>query len=397
MKKITMMSLIASLAIGTSVNASSLAEAFAASKVKGEIKAQYFDVSPTLYVVTPGTPPTLAPDGKSDTISAIGGNLNLVTGSFNGFKAGVTFQTSNILDVSYKNNNDFAGTMDASGSVMSESYLEYSLNNSSIKAGRQYITTPLVAGSGSRMIKQSFEAYVLTNSDLPDTTLIAAYVTKFQGRTDNAGSPGKFVSVEDGAYTIYAKNSSIKDLTLRAQYLDVNGNTSASDKDSLYVDAAYNISGLKLEAQVIKSTNGTTDGQLLGVRASGNVAMFNLTGIYTSTNSDGKVFSGLGSGADGSFTALPVHGGGVTYEKDTNTGVFVAATKIAGATIVAYYGNVKTDLSSAVGYTELDAIGGFIHYPFNKSFSAKVMYESVDFDTTSDNDDIIRVYTSYKF
>jgi hypothetical protein len=383
MKKITKLSLIAALTLSSTVYADTLAEAFATSKVKGEIKAQYFNIQ------------SAGMSSDKDNISVVGGNLNLVTGSFNGLKAGVTFQTSHVLDLSTEGTNVFAGTMDASGSVMSEAYLSYTLANTTIKVGRQYITTPLVAGSGSRMIKQSFEGLTLVNTDIPNTTVVAAYVDKFQGRTDSNGDVGEFDQFNDGAYTLYAKNTSVKDLTLQAQYLDVKGMTSASDKDVLYADASYNFGPATVSAQVIDSTDGTTDGRLYGLKASGNVGMVNLTGLYTTTTDDGKVYSGAGGGADSSFTALPVHAGGVTYEAQTDTMVGVAATKLAGATLVAYYGVVNTD--NFVPYSKIKAFGGFVQYAFNKNFSTKVMYESADFDTLSEDDNVLRVYTSYKF
>ena len=386
MGKITKLSLVAILGLAGSLSADTLAEAFAASKIKGEIKAQYFNIE------------SAGMSSDKDNITVAGGNLNLVTGSFNGLKAGVTFQTSHVLDLSIEGANVFNGTMDASGSVMSEAYLSYTLANTTAKVGRQYITTPLVAGSGSRMIKQSFEGVTLTNTDIPNTTIVAAYVDKFQGRTDSNGDVGEFDQFNDGAMTLYAKNTSVKDLTLQAQYLDVKGTTSATDKDVLYVDAAYNFGPATVSAQVIDSTDGPADGRLYGLKASGNVGMVNLTGLYTSTSNDGTVYPGAGGGADASFTALPVHGGSVTYKANTDTMVAVAATQLAGATLVAYYGVVDSpDSNNVAGADKIKAFGGFVQYAFNKNFSTKVMYESADFNTLSEDDNVLRVYTSYKF
>lgn len=385
MRKGIITSLMVSTVLSTVVCADSLKEAFKNSKVTGEIKAQYFNTSPVT-------------DGKSDSISAIGGNLNLVTGSFYGLKAGVTFQTSHVLDIDTENANDFSKTMDASGSVMSESYLEYGIKNTMLRVGRQYIDLPLISGSPSRMIKESFEAYTLQNKDIPDTSIIGTYVTKYQGRTDEDGDPGKFDSYEDGAYSIYAKNKSIKNLELQLQYLDVNAEASNTDKDVIYMDVNYQFPLVKVGAQFIKSTNRNEDGQMIGLKASGNVSVVNLTALYTTTNGDGTVFSGIGADLDTAFTALPLHGGGVTYTKDTDTIVGVAATKILGATIVAYYGQVNTDAKTGpLMYDKIDAIGGFIQYPFTKDFSAKIMYESADFNSAEHDDNMLRIYTSYKF
>ena len=76
----------------------------------------------------------------------------------------------------------------------------------------------LFTQQSTRILKQSFEGIVLVNTDVPNTTLVAAYVDKFQARTDGNGDTPEFEQVADGAYTVYAKNTSVQDLTLQAQY-----------------------------------------------------------------------------------------------------------------------------------------------------------------------------------
>ena len=179
MKKVTL-SLLTCVLVSTLMNADDLQKAFKETKMTGELKAQYFD-RPHV-------------DGKNDTISLVGGNVNLNTGLYYGFGAGFTFQTSHRVSKSIEGNtNEYINTMDVSGSVLSQSYLSYSLTDTIFKIGRQYITTPLLAGSGSRMIKQSFEGITLENKSLPKTTITLAYVNKFQGRTNGLGDAPKFL------------------------------------------------------------------------------------------------------------------------------------------------------------------------------------------------------------
>ncbi len=383
MKKIAKLSLAACLTLSTASYADTLEGAFANSKVKGELKAQYFGVEPFS-------------DGKEDSILVVGGNLNFLTGSYYGFSAGLTFQASHVVDINTENANNFAATMDASGAVMSESYLQYTLANSSVKVGRQYISTKLIAGSGSRMIKQSFEGITFVNKDIPDTTLGLAYVSKYQNRTDGNGNPGEFNKFEDGALTIHAQNNSVENLTLKAQYLDVNAINTNNDKNALYLEAGYDFKIFNVATQYIDTSDGNVDGSMFGLKASGNIGMVNLTGIYTTTGDDGRVYGGVGSGADPSFAALPLHGGGVTYTKDTDTMVGILATNLAGVTLVGYYGEVHAG-DKSLPYGQIDAFGGFVQYALNKNFSAKIMYESADFDKFKNDDNIFRIYTSYKF
>ena len=60
---------------------------------------------------------------------------------------GATLQTSHVTSIDDKDGKT-AGSMDAQGSVLSESYLQYTYDKTTFKGGRQFVTTPLLAGSG---------------------------------------------------------------------------------------------------------------------------------------------------------------------------------------------------------------------------------------------------------
>lgn len=57
-----------------------------------------------------------------------------------------------------------------------EAYLNYLYENTIIKIGRQKLNTPLAAADDARMLPNLFEAAVVTNNDVEDTTLIAAHI-----------------------------------------------------------------------------------------------------------------------------------------------------------------------------------------------------------------------------
>ena len=68
--------------------------------------------------------------------------------------------------------------MDAEGAILSEAYLQYDLYNTKFKGGRQHFSSPLVADSGSRVIKEAFEMYFLKNADIKDTEITAGWISK---------------------------------------------------------------------------------------------------------------------------------------------------------------------------------------------------------------------------
>ena len=159
--KLAKLSLAAMVVAGlasSSFAADTLADAFKNGKVNGELKAWYFDQT---------VDPSNAASTNANIIN-LGIELGYVTDSLYGFTFGATFQGSgNPATAETSAKTVFANDQYAGGGVLSEAYLAYTLGKTTVKAGRQYIATPLVNGSGSRIFKESFEGVVLVNTDLP--------------------------------------------------------------------------------------------------------------------------------------------------------------------------------------------------------------------------------------
>ena len=407
------LSLITALLLSAPLFADNLGNAFTNGKVKGEIKSVY---SNSNFLGNP----------NSDSIATVGGSLGYITGDFYGFNAGTTFQASHVLSDD-NNANVFANDLDASGAVLSELYLEYKLANTTAKAGRQFIYTPLVSTaidgkSSESLLKDSFEAYMLTNSDIPDTTISLAYISKYLAKTDGAGNTGKIKDYSLGhtfsavpmngsdtytdAYTVLAKNNSIENLTLQAQYLRLNDKSSANNNVNIgYVQADYALGHQTLSAQAIRSNNdGQPDGQkngaAYGLKATGPLGISNLAYIvgFNSSTMGGDVNTGMGAGAnDLLFTSIPVNGGGVPARANSDTLVGALILPIADITTVAYLGHSWS--KDMVG--DVLATGAMAIYPFYKDFLLKVNYEHVHLENDGivpdRNTDVTRVYLSYNF
>lgn len=400
-KRIITLSLVASIALSTSLFADNLAETFTSSKVKGELKSVY-----TKSNFDPGTP--FLPANQDDSISTMGGNLNVITGSFYGLKLGATFQASSVLSDT-NNNGIFSNDIDVSGSVLSESYIEYTLSKTNLKAGRQFIFTPLVSSavdgkSSESLIKDSFEAYTLSNTNIPNTTLVATYVDKYQGKTDGNGDISDFNNFQDAAYTIYVKNTSVKNLILQTQYLAEKGITSTTDKNAFYFQADYAMGPHLLSAQYLTSEDKTQavnaqDGTMYGLKAMGPLGIDKLgylVAYNSSTDKNASVYTGAGAGTqDTPFTAIPVNGGGISTRADTNTLVGAIIIPIAGTISIPYAGK---SFSATHPLGDVTAIGAMFIYPVNKNFSIKANFEHVTIEKIATEDaNTARIYLSYKF
>ena len=227
--KLAKLSLAAIVVAGLTTSAfaaDTLADAFKEGKISGELRAWYFDRDRNAA-------------GESGDIFNTGVRLTYLSGSLHGFSLGATMQSSYspFADVDAKN--VFEDDMYGSGVQLSEAYINYTLGKTTAKVGRQFIKTPLIGSSASRMITQSFEGALVTNTNLPQTTVMAGVITKFQARTngserisesDEFGDVADFEALNndhDYAYTAMIVNKSIPNLELTFQYLTLDNDASA--------------------------------------------------------------------------------------------------------------------------------------------------------------------------
>ena len=403
--KLAKLSLAAMVVAGlasSSFAADTLADAFKNGKVSGELRAWYFDRE--------GSATAAENSASSTSVNAdifnVGVILGYVTDSFYGFKLGATVQSNYAPFADSDAKADFKGDEYGSGAVLSEAYIQYSIGNTTAKVGRQFITTPLVNGSGSRMIKQAFEGAVVTNTDLPQTTLAAGVVTKYQARTSSsvkvntAGDVGRFDSIskvankslgltgnaalDDGdyVYTLLAINKSITGTTLTAQWAEV-----ASLVDMYYLEAAYAgkagefsygiaanyqyadwDSSLAALSPADKSNYGDS-GTMYGAKLSLGYGDLNTYIAYTEITDDASLGgldggAGLGGGAQTAFAKAYSSKTG-TYDRDSKAYSIDANYnfKQIGLLAGARYTGVTVDSAAANlqdrGYTDIYAIYNF--------------------------------------
>lgn len=322
--------------ISSSFAADNLADAFKNGKINGELRAWYTDREGSSTAYSASTQKI-----NSDIFNS-GVVLGYVTDTLYGFKLGVTFQSNFAPFADGPSSqagtakSDFAADEYGSGSVLSEAYLEYTIGKTTTKIGRQFISTPLVNGSGSRMIKQAFEGAMITNTDIPQTTLSAGAITKYQPRTSstlkqpfNTHTIGdtpyfnKLTADGDYAYTLLAINKSLPNTTLTAQWVGLD-----SIADFYYAEASYAAKnglfayGLSANYElknpdVANAKNGTMYGAKL------DLGYGDLNGYigYTRVTDDNDVAGNDGGAGIGGGTQLAYAKGYLaktgTYDKDS--------------------------------------------------------------------------------
>ncbi|QOP40892.1 OprD family outer membrane porin [Sulfurimonas marina] len=169
MKKVVTTSLV-SLGLLSSVSldaAENLSTMFSEGKARGQIRMFAIDRD---YVNK-----DLHRSGLS-----LGGHLKYETADYTGLSFGAAFYTVNRLDTW----TDVAepaifGPNDGSYDLLGEAYLQYTRGNTTFKGGRQKLDTPLAGSDDARTLPNLFEAYIVTNTDIKDTTIVAGHITKF--------------------------------------------------------------------------------------------------------------------------------------------------------------------------------------------------------------------------
>lgn len=118
---------------------------------------------------------------------ATGGYIGYKSPDFNGFTAAVAAYGTYGFNI-HDEDIDGGGTASYDPSLtgrdgesyafIGQAYINYAFGNTNIKVGRQRLDTPLIGADDARMLPNLFEAAVLSNTDIEDTTLILAHITR---------------------------------------------------------------------------------------------------------------------------------------------------------------------------------------------------------------------------
>lgn len=159
-------------------------------------------------------------------VSTLGLEKNLVSNSFSGAH---DYRLAGNGTVTVDNVN---GAQVDDTAWIGELWMAATMSNTTVKAGRMELDTPLVYSEKWNIAPNTFEAAVVMNQDLPQTTLVAAWIGKHNGTLLNApilGKQGGVIATGadfstfglEGAYAIGAINNSFKPLTAQAWYYNV--------------------------------------------------------------------------------------------------------------------------------------------------------------------------------
>lgn len=416
--KFTKLSLVAALLIGSS--------AFAIDNIKVSGDAKFFySTQDSENITLSGTD-----DGglteQSTSIGEAALNIGVTADLTEGVSAGATLSGITTLGLY---NNLVSGTF--TGNVknnfwFSEAWLAGTVGKTTGKVGRMQLDTPLVFTETWSVVPSTFEAAVVINQDIPDTTLVGAYVGAFNAGATLGGGYGDittiggqdarsdvFQSFYDGAYTIGAINNSFEPLTVQAWYYEAQKNASA-----YWLQADLNIDGFMAGAQY---TDITYDKGLLGtVKDSDNDAFAVMLGYEMKDTFTAKIsysavgtdtYAGMGAGGNLAGTQSKLYTEAWWYygkitQADTDAFNITVTAPVAGVDLGAYYTNATTGDNGVVGVKDTDfeeltlevaksfgPLDAGLYYIYTKSDTDNIKAGS----TTGDAYNTLQVYLTYNF
>lgn len=252
--------------------------------------------------------------------------------------------------------------------------------NTALKLGRQELNTPLAFTEKWNTLQNNFDAAVLVNSSIANTTIIGAFV----GQTNTADADtwkatNEFNQMHGGAYAVGALYNdktvavnawfyNLKDYARTNDILGLGVDLGAGNYaaglgavDAFWVDAGMTMGGVNVKgylAQVAPQAS-TLDATLsYAASVSAKVSGWTVYGAFSMVGEGAVGPSNVATG--GKKTKLPTAGvytDGLYVAKPESTAVKVkAAGKIGGTGLAVQFVNNTNDLDNTLDTTEIDVI-----------------------------------------
>jgi len=363
MKKTLLLSVVASTMIMAGGDIAPVEPVVEAPMVE-EASAWTFGGSAVAYTQTVDNSGNSSLFDSANTYSAVGVQLSAVNADlFAGIGAGVEVSAiKSSSDAGFYTGGGNAGT--TSGGF-TQAYLTYGIGATSVKLGRQLLPkglSPFAYSEGWQVFKNSFDAALVVNSSIPNTTLVYAAVVNSNRSINDYANDAAFTKINangDVVHMITAQNKSISNLTLTGSYYyapDMVAN--GADANIVWGDAKYNAGSFNVAVQGGQISPDTLDStSAFGAKLGAKFGMFTAMAAYSSVGDGALGISNFGTGIKSPlYTQMVLNNVGQYHAAPGSDFLKVGATaKVLGGTVKAFYGAGTNDSAADKGdYTEFD-------------------------------------------
>jgi hypothetical protein len=323
---------------------------------------------------------------NSDVIAGIGAGIELSGLATLGLEEDVVSGVMQLPD-----------NTDLTGGWISQAYLTYGFGNTSIKVGRQELPkslSPMAYSEDWNVFANTFDAALIVNSDLPDTTAVLAWVKRnnynAMGGLMNDFNPTNPLDDGAGAFMLTLQNKSIENLTLTGSYY-----TLSDFVDVLWGDIAYDAGDFNIAVQAANfdpDLVGADSSQLFGAKIG---ATFNGVNLGLAYNTFDDTFPHqLGGTTSAAYTCTVANqllGGAI--ELDADKFVVSASADVLGGNLYAAYANT----SDALIFGDTDEFDVVYSANVTDEFGVVAAFVNVDNDFIGDDVNVIRLVGTYNF
>ncbi len=348
---------------------------------------------------------------QAGAMGQAGAGLAISADLTDGISAGASTQAISTLGLE----NNLVGAIWAGSSLQtqwwfSEMWLAATMGKTTAKVGRQYLDTPFAFTETWNIASNSFDAAVLLNTDMPNTTIVGAWVGKHNGagsfavvnstvdangaQTDSFKTFGK-----SGAYAAGIINNSYKPLTVQAWYYDV-----VQVAHAYWLQADLSMNGIVAGVQygAIDTTgiyDDKDDSSAVALKVGYEANDYAISGAYSQTDSKGfldiaNVATGNNGGAQSKLYTEAWWNFGYVGSAD-NKAFNITGSYDAGVVgVAAYY--------TMVDFDKKEADMSEFTLELTKSYGAldtALVYVMTDADDVNDGDafNTLQVYLIYNF
>jgi len=329
----------------------------------------------------------------------------------NGFTAGITANIIGTagLEGNLVSNVMQAATEDANGDLGSywipEAYVAKTIGKTTVKIGRQYLNTPFAFSEGWNVFKNSFEAGVLINQDLPDTTLVLAMVNK-ANKNGLAATMDKFDYIngddltDDGAvYALGIINNSVPNLNVALWGYNLTSLATAG-----WIDLSYKVNaGVPLTLAGHAATLSPEDNvapddtTMYGVKIGANVSGFNLSVAYDDVDDGSLPIHNVGTNVKTKLFSQQILNQKAIKLDASTWQLKVATPAFAGVKAIAQYAATDAGDKNLNGANnDLDEFDLILKTKVS-STNLLVAYVNQSYENGNMDQDLFRVVARYKF
>jgi len=288
----------------------------------------------------------------------------------------------------------FRGEVANSYAIVGEAYIQGIWGNTLVKVGRQEIDTPFAQVDDIGMVPNTFEAYVLQNRDLTDTTLFLAQIQKMAGVDAEVVDSFSPVNAHNNVQVIGATYEGLENLTLLAWYYRMKD----AEVDSIaYIEANYETKNYNIGLQVAKQGYTTgKDATVFGITAGTEYAPLALS-FSASYNKarDNAAFSGFGGGPFFANSEYLIPDNAGVDGEQSNIGIAWDATTIGIENLNISLNHALLKNQTKQKATETDLVLG---YTLGKHFETHLIASNIKGKNVGEDDAMhMRVFLNYNF